>query len=167
MTPAVRALEAAGIPFELHEYARTPDNRRSARTGQRTTGGNYGLEAAAALGLSGDVVFKTLLVTTDTGELVVAVVPVSGQLSMKAAAAAAGAKRATMCDPAEAERSSGYVVGGISPIGQRKQLRTVVDESATTLEMVYVSGGRRGLDIGLAPGDLVTLLGATVAPLVG
>lgn len=156
MTPAVRALEAAGIEFTLHSYDRSPDADR-----------DYGAEAAAALGRSPAEVFKTLLVVTETGELVVAVVPVSGQLAMKAIAAAVGAKRAAMCDPTAAERSSGYVVGGISPIGQRRPLRTVVDESATAFTTIYVSGGRRGLEIGLAPSDLVALLGASVAPLVG
>ena len=96
--------------------------------------------------------FKTLIVVDDDDELVVAVVPVSCQLSMKLVAAAVGAKRASMCEPADAERSSGYVVGGISPIGQRKQLRTVIDESAELFDTIYVSGGRRGLDIGTGAG---------------
>lgn len=154
MTPAIRALEQAGIAFELAEYERGDGELR-----------DFGREAAEQLGLPADEVFKTLLVRTDTGELVVAVIPVSCQLSMKLVAAAAGAKRAAMCDPADAERSSGYVVGGISPIGQRRRLRTMLDESAELYASIWVSGGRRGLDIGLAPADLVALLGATVAPL--
>lgn len=150
MTPAVLALEAASIPFTIHEYERGDDLR------------DFGREAADALGLDPDQVFKTLLVVAD-GELVVAVVPVSCQLSMKRTAVAVGARKAVMADPAAAERSSGYVVGGISPIGQRKRLRTVIDESAELFETVYVSGGRRGMDVGLAPADLVAVTGAVVA----
>jgi len=149
-TPATVALERAGIAFTVHAYDHDP---RSA---------SYGLEAADALGLDPDAVFKTLLADVD-GELVVAVVPVSGQLDLKALASVLGGKRAAMADPAVAERTTGYVVGGISPIGQRKRLRTVVDESATTRPAVYVSGGRRGVDLGLDPADLVRLLDAQVA----
>ena len=149
-TPATVALERAGIAFTVHAYDHDP---RSA---------SYGLEAADALGLDPDAVFKTLLADVD-GELVVAVVPVSGQLDLKALASAVGGKRAAMAAPAVAERTTGYVVGGISPIGQRKRLRTVVDESATTRLAVYVSGGRRGVDLGLDPADLVRVLDAQVA----
>ncbi|HYN32589.1 MAG TPA: Cys-tRNA(Pro) deacylase [Ilumatobacteraceae bacterium] len=152
MTPAVVALDAAGIAYTIHEYERGEDLR------------DFGREAAVALGLDHDQVFKTLVVVADD-ELVVAVVPVSCQLSMKRVAAAVGAKKAVMCDPARAERSSGYIVGGISPIGQRKPLRTVVDESAELFDVVYVSGGKRGMDIGLAPGDMVNVLDAVVAPI--
>lgn len=148
----MRALEAAGIEFTLHEYERGDELR------------DFGREAAEALGLDPDEVFKTLVVVADD-ELAVAVVPVSCQLSMKLVAAALGAKRATMCDARRAERSSGYVVGGISPIGQRRLLPTVIDETAELFERIYVSGGRRGLDVGIAPGDLVHLLDATVAPI--
>lgn len=151
MTPAVLALSAAGIAHTVHEYDRNEDLR------------DFGREAAEALGLDADEVFKTLIVVADDG-LVVAVVPVSCQLSMKRVAAAVGAKRAVMCDPAAAERSSGYVVGGISPIGQRRRLRTVVDETAQLYDTIYVSGGRRGLEIGIAPTDLIRLLDAVVAP---
>ncbi len=150
MTPAVVALDAAGIDYSIHEYERGDDLH------------DFGREAAESLGLDPDQVFKTLVVVADD-ELVVAVVPVSCQLSMKRAAAAVGAKKAVMCEPSRAERSSGYIVGGISPIGQRRQLRTVVDESAELFDVVYVSGGKRGMDIGLAPGDLVTMLEAIVA----
>ena len=149
-TPATVALERAGIAFTVHAYDHDP---RSA---------SYGLEAADALGLDPGAVFKTLLAEVD-GELVVAVVPVSGQLDLKALASVLGGKRAAMADPAVAERTTGYVVGGISPIGQRKRLRTVVDETATTEPAVYVSGGRRGVDLGLDPADLVRVLDAQVA----
>jgi Cys-tRNA(Pro)/Cys-tRNA(Cys) deacylase len=152
VTPAVVALEVAGIAFSTHEYERGDDLR------------DFGREAAQALGLDHDQVFKTLVVVADD-ELIVAVVPVSCQLSMKRVAAAVGAKKAVMCEPARAERTSGYIVGGISPIGQRKALRTVIDESAALFDTVYVSGGKRGLDIGLAPDDLVRVLAAIVAPI--
>jgi Cys-tRNA(Pro)/Cys-tRNA(Cys) deacylase len=146
------ALEHAGIAFTLHEYERGDDLH------------DFGREAADALGLDHDQVFKTLMVVADD-ETVVTVVPVSCQLSMKRVAAAVGAKKATMCDAASAERSSGYIVGGISPIGQRRQLRTVVDETAELFDEVFVSGGRRGVDIGIAPTDLIELLDAIVAPI--
>ena len=152
MTPAVVALVDAGIAHTIHEYDRGEDLH------------DFGREAADALGLDHDQVFKTLVVVADD-EMVVAVVPVSCQLSMKRVAAALGAKKATMCEPAAAERSSGYIVGGISPIGQRKRLRTVIDDTAELYETVYVSGGRRGMDVGLAPGDLIHLLDAIVAPI--
>jgi Cys-tRNA(Pro)/Cys-tRNA(Cys) deacylase len=152
VTPAVVALDAAGIAYTIHEYERGEDLR------------DFGREAAVALGLDHDQVFKTLVVVADD-ELVVAVVPVSCQLSMKRVASAVGAKKAVMCEPARAERSSGYIVGGISPIGQRRPLRTVVDESAELFDVMYVSGGKRGLDIGLAPSDLVNVLDAVVAPI--
>ena len=152
VTPAVVALQDLGIAYTIHEYERGDDLR------------DFGREAADELGLDRDQVFKTLVVVADD-ELVVAIVPVSCQLSMKRVAAAAGAKKATMCDPAVAERSSGYIVGGISPIGQRKQLRTLIDETAELFDTVYVSGGKRGMDIGLAPADLVAVLDAIVAPI--
>jgi Cys-tRNA(Pro)/Cys-tRNA(Cys) deacylase len=150
MTPAVRALEVAGVAFTLHEYDHDPGVR------------SFGLEAADALGLDRDQVFKTLLVTAD-GEHAVAIVPVSAQLSLKAVAAALGRKRAELCDPAVAQRVTGYVVGGISPLGQRQRLPTVIDETCVLYDTVYVSGGRRGLDVGVAPDDLVRLLDAVVA----
>lgn len=124
---------------------------------------SYGLEAAERLGLDPAAVLKTLLAEVD-GRLVVAVVPVSSRLDLKALAAAVGGKRAAMADPAVAERSTGYVVGGISPLGQRTRLPTVVDASAVDLPTVYFSGGKRGLDLGLAPQDLVDLTSAVVAP---
>jgi Cys-tRNA(Pro)/Cys-tRNA(Cys) deacylase len=114
------------------------------------------------LGLDPAQVLKTLFASVD-GRLVVGIVPVAGQLDLKALAAAVGGKKATMADPADAERATGYVVGGISPVGQRRSHPTVLDESATAYDTVYVSGGRRGLDLGLAPADLVRVTGATVA----
>ena len=149
-TPATVALTAAGIPFIEHAYHHDP----------ATT--NYGLEAANALGLDPDRVFKTLLAEVD-GRLVVGVVPVTGKLDLKALAAAVGGKRAEMADPALAERKTGYVVGGISPIGQRTLLPTVLDETAELWDSIYVSGGRRGFDIELAPADLIRATNATVA----
>jgi Cys-tRNA(Pro)/Cys-tRNA(Cys) deacylase len=149
-TPATVALTAAGIPFIEHAYHHDP----------ATT--NYGLEAANALGLDPDRVFKTLLAEVD-GRLVVGIVPVTGKLDLKALAAAVGGKRAEMADPALAERKTGYVVGGISPIGQKTQLPTVLDETAELWDTIYVSGGRRGFDIELAPADLVRVTNSIVA----
>ena len=149
-TPATVALTRAGVAFTAHAYEHDP----------RTAA--YGLEAAEKLGIDPDRVFKTLLADVD-GELVVAVVPVDGQLDLKALAAALGAKRAAMAEPAVAERVTGYLVGGISPIGQKRRLRTVLDASADDHPTVYVSGGRRGLDVGLSPVDLARVTGATRA----
>jgi Cys-tRNA(Pro)/Cys-tRNA(Cys) deacylase len=149
-TPATVALTRAGIAFTLHEYPHDP--RAS----------SYGLEAAEALGLDPDRVFKTLLAEVD-GNLVVAVVPVAGWLDLKALARALGGRKAAMADPRDAERSTGYVVGGIAPVGQKRRLPTVVDESATAYDVVYVSAGRRGLDLGIAPADLVAATGAITA----
>lgn len=122
----------------------------------------YGLEAAQVLGLPAEQVYKTLMTSVD-GVLTVAVVPVSGRLDLKALASAVGGKKATMADPAAAERATGYVLGGISPLGQRAPHPTVVDETVELFDEVYVSGGRRGLDIGLAPADLVALTAAVLA----
>lgn len=149
-TPATAALTAAGIPFTEHSYAHDPVNR------------DFGMEAATALGLDPDQVFKTLLAEVD-GRLVVGIVPVTGRLDLKALAAAVGGKRATMADPAVAERRTGYVVGGISPIGQKSRHETVLDETAELWDVVYVSGGRRGFDLGLAPADLVRATSARLA----
>lgn len=149
-TPAITALRAAGTAFTVHEYEH--DSRTS----------SYGLEAAAALGVDADRVFKTLLADVD-GELCVGVVPVTESLDLRALAAALGGKKARMADPAVAARATGYVVGGISPIGQKRSHRTVVDETAELWDTVFVSGGRRGLDVELAPADLVALTGAVVA----
>ncbi len=151
-TPATVALDTAGVPFTVHEYAHDP------------AAASYGAEAAEAMGVSPDRVFKTLLAETD-GTLAVAVVPVSGQLDLKALAAALGTKRAAMADPAAAERSTGYVVGGISPLGQRRRLRTVVDSGALAHPTVFVSAGKRGTEVELAPADLVRLTAALTAPI--
>lgn len=157
MTPAVRALEAAGVPFSLHEY-RHADGAR-----------DYGREAAEQLGLDADQVFKTLVVATGDptrgGEAAVAIVPVSTKLSLKAAGTAFGLKRVEMCDPDVAQRLTGYVLGGISPFGQRRRLRTAIDETCELYDVIYVSGGRRGLDVGVAPSDLIRLLDAVSADL--
>ena len=154
-TPATQALAAAGVPHELRAYEHDPRARER--------GLSFGMEAAQALGLDPAQVFKTLLADVD-GTLTVAVVPVDRSLDLKALAAAVGGKRAEMADPAAAERATGYVVGGISPLGQRRRLPTVVDESALTWPTVLVSAGRRGLDVELAPMDLVRLTGAVTAP---
>jgi len=149
-TPATTALTRAGITFAVHPYDHDP------------AAPSYGLEAAGALGVAPERVFKTLLADVD-GNLVVAVVPVVGSLDLKALASASGGKRAGMAASAQAERATGYVVGGISPLGQRRRLPTVVDQSATEFTTVYVSAGRRGLDVELAPADLIRLTGATTA----
>ncbi len=149
-TPAVKAVEAAGVAFRLLEYDYDPNAEA------------VGLQAAEAMGLSPKMVFKTLVAALDSGEFVCAVIPSDARLNMKALAAAMGAKRADMADPAKAERSSGYVVGGISPLGQRKRLRTVIDASANALDEIVVNGGRRGLQIALRPTDLIKALGASV-----
>jgi Cys-tRNA(Pro)/Cys-tRNA(Cys) deacylase len=149
-TPATVALTSAGIEFVLHAYDHDP----------RAT--SYGEEAAQALGLERQRVFKTLMALVD-GTLTVAVVPVSGKLDLKALARAIGGSRAAMAEVAEAERATGYVAGGISPVGQRRPHPTVVDESALDHPAIYVSAGRRGLDLAIAPGDLVAVTGAITA----
>ncbi|MFJ8977539.1 Cys-tRNA(Pro) deacylase [Streptomyces sp. NPDC102282] len=151
-TPATVALTAAGTAFSVHSYDHDPSSP------------SYGEEAAEALGVSADRVFKTLVADVD-GELVVAVVPVAGSLDLKALASAVGGKRAAMADPAAAERTTGYVRGGISPLGQRKRLRTVLDASAGSHATICVSAGRRGLEVELAPADLATLTDASLAPI--
>ena len=151
-TPATRLLAEAGVLHVLRTYSHDP---RSA---------SYGLEAAAALGVEPERVFKTLLADVD-GALVVGVVPVDTQLDLKLLAAAVGGKRAAMAEVARAERATGYVAGGISPLGQRQSHPTVVDESALASATILVSGGRRGLDVELAPNDLIELTHARVAPI--
>ena len=149
-TPATVLLTAQRVAHELHPYDVSPDLP------------NYGALVAEALGVDPAVLFKTLIADVD-GRLTVAVVPVTGDLDLKALAAAAGGKRAALADRAAAERSSGYVRGGISPLGQRKRLPTVIDDSATGLERMYVSAGRRGLQVSLAPADLFRLTDAVTA----
>lgn len=155
-TPAVLALEDAGVDFTVRTFDHDPGND------------DYGAEAAAALDVLAEQICKTLLVDLDggphDGRMGVAVVPVTMMLDLKAVASAFDAKKATMADPKAAERSTGYVVGGISPLGQKKRLATVLDESAASGSRVLVSGGRRGFDVELAPADLVSVLDATVAP---
>ncbi len=150
MTPAVLALRAAGVAFSVHEYAH--DSRAE----------SFGLEAASQLGLDPDRVYKTLMASAD-GRLVVAVVPVSGKLDLKALARAVGAAKAAMAEVKAAERATGYVAGGISPFGQKRPHPTVVDETVELWDTVYVSGGRRGLDVEIAPADLIEVTGAIVA----
>ena len=149
-TTATIALERAGIAFTVHEYARDPRHE------------SYGREACEALGVSPDRVFKTLIAEVD-GTLVAGVVPVDGQLDLKALAAACGGKKAAMAQVAAAERATGYVAGGISPVGQRKRLPVVVDESALRFATVFCSGGRRGLEIEIGPADLIRAARASVA----
>jgi Cys-tRNA(Pro)/Cys-tRNA(Cys) deacylase len=151
-TAAVRLLVEHGVEHTIHSYDHDPSTP------------SYGLEAAAALGVEPERVLKTLLADVD-GALVVGIVPVSRQLDLKALAAAVGAKRAAMADPRRAELATGYVVGGIAPLAQKRRLRTVVDRSAHDFATVLVSAGKRGLEIELSPADLVTLTGATVAPI--
>ena len=151
-TPATVLLTAQKIPHSLHPYDVSPDAP------------NYGALVAEAIRVAPAEVFKTLVAEVD-GALTVAVVPVTGDLDLKALAHAAGGKRAALADRAAAERSSGYVRGGISPLGQRKRLPTVIDDSATGLDRMYVSAGRRGLQVALAPDDLVRLTAAIIAPI--
>ncbi|GAA2139280.1 Cys-tRNA(Pro) deacylase [Streptomyces synnematoformans] len=151
-TPATVALTKAGAEFTVHAYDHDP------------AAASYGEEAAEALGVDPGRVFKTLVAEVD-GALTVAIVPVSGALDLKALAAAAGGKKAVLADPAHAERTTGYVRGGISPLGQRKRLPTVLDSSAAGRPTVCVSAGRRGLEVELAPTVLAELTGAVVAPI--
>ncbi len=153
MTPAILLARKAGVVHEVLEYTHDPSAE------------SFGREAADVLGLDPASVFKTLVADVDGVGLVCAVVPVSAMLDLKALADAVGARRARMAEPAAAERATGYVVGGISPIGQRKQLPVVIDASALTLPLMHVSAGRRGLELALAPADLVKLAKARTAPL--
>jgi Cys-tRNA(Pro)/Cys-tRNA(Cys) deacylase len=151
-TPATVALTAAGVDHTVHAYDHDPGHP------------SYGQEAAEAMGVSPDRVFKTLVADVD-GTLTVAVVPVAGSLDLKALAAAVGGKRAAMADPTLAERTTGYVRGGISPLGQRKKLPTVLDDSASAHATICVSAGRRGLEVELSPADLAALTSAVLAPI--
>jgi Cys-tRNA(Pro)/Cys-tRNA(Cys) deacylase len=152
-TPATTRLDKAGVAYRVHAYT-------------HDAGAAYGPEAAAAIGIEPARVFKTLVAEVD-GALTVAIVPVTAKLDLKALAAAVGGKRAKMADVTAAERATGYVAGGISPLGQRKRLPTVLDTSAEGFATVFCSAGRRGLEIELAPADLVRLTGAKVAPVSG
>ena len=153
MTPAIDLLVKHKIAHQVHEYQHDPSCQA------------YGLEAAEKIGVAPELVFKTLVVKLDGKSLAVAIIPVAEKLSMKAIAKAAKAKKAVMAEAAEVQRSSGYVLGGVSPLGQKRLLTTVIDDSAVNLLQMYVSGGRRGLDIALAPEDLKQLLKASFAPL--
>jgi len=153
VTPGILAAKKAGVPFTVHEYDHYP------------SAPSFGLEAAEKLGVPPERVFKTLVVRLDGRELAVGVVPVNSMLSMKAAAKAAGAKKAEMAPQADVERSTGYVLGGVSPLGQKKRLRTFIDVSAEAFETIFVSAGKRGLDMEIAPGDLRAVCGGTFASL--
>jgi Cys-tRNA(Pro)/Cys-tRNA(Cys) deacylase len=151
-TPATALLSRAGVAFTLHPYPHDP----------RAEG--FGDEAATALGVAPERIFKTLIAAAD-GALVCAVVPVAGRLDLKALAATVGAKRAELAEPAVAARATGYVVGGISPLGQKARLHVVLDSTAAAFPTVYVSAGKRGLQVELAPDDLVRLADAELAPI--
>lgn len=153
MTPAIKAADSAGIRYHIHTYVNDPAQK------------SYGLEAAEKLNVPLEQVFKTLIVQLDSGELVVAVLPVGQTLNLKSLAKAAKSKKASMAPAIAAERSSGYVLGGVSPLGQKKQLRTFIDCRAEALQTLYVSAGRRGLEIELSPNDLQRLCAATVTQL--
>ena len=156
-TPATQAASAAGVAYTLHSYDHDPGVA------------SYGLEAAERMGVSAKRVAKTLVVSVTRNtrpEFVVGVVPVDGQLDLKALAAAVGTKRAEMAAPSDVERSTGYVLGGVSPLGQRKKLSTVIESSLLQHDTVFVSAGRRGLEIELSPHDLVTVASALVAAIV-
>lgn len=153
MTPAINAARKAGIEFAVHEYTHDPNARA------------FGLEAATQLGLDPGKVFKTLVLETDNQSLAVAMIPVATQLSMKLAARALGCKKASLAPRERAERATGYIMGGISPLGQKKRLPMVLDKSALAHPVIYVSGGRRGLDLELAPAELQRMTGASTAAL--
>ncbi|WP_041521626.1 Cys-tRNA(Pro) deacylase [Gilvimarinus agarilyticus] len=153
MTPAVKTLTRHKVPFTLHEYQHDESSA------------SYGLEAAQKLNVSADKVFKTLVVQSLEGALLVGLVPVSGNVNLKLLARAAGVKKVSMAQPADVQRSTGYVLGGVSPLGQKKRLPTYIDSSAHNHECILISAGQRGLEIELSPIDLSRLCGATFAPI--
>jgi len=153
MTPACKVLKSNKIEFSLHEYEHDVNAK------------SFGLEAAEKLGLKVEEVFKTLMVTDDKNYFV-AVLPVNHQLNLKKVASVFGCKKLHLADPKDAERLTGYLVGGISPVGQKKRLKTVISDTAQGLEKIYVSGGKRGLDVGLHPNDLAKVLSAHFADIV-
>ena len=154
MTPAITALKKSAVSFEIHTYDVVESNEQT-----------YGERVAQAIGMSPDRVFKTLIVALESGELIVAVVPVCGLLDLRSLAMAAKAKKASMAETTSAQKATGYVVGGISPFGQRQRLRAFVDESVRQHDSICVSAGRRGLQLKVAPSDLVELTNATVTAL--
>ncbi|MBQ0745325.1 MAG: Cys-tRNA(Pro) deacylase [Marinobacter sp.] len=153
MTPGIDAASKAGIFHNIHEYEHD------------SSSAGYGNEAAEKLGVDPSRIFKTLVVSVDGKTLVVGVVPVTGMLSMKLIAKAAGGKKASMADPQEVQRRTGYVLGGVSPLGQKNRLKTLIDASAEAFDTIYVSAGRRGLEIELSPEDLARLTGGQLVPL--
>ena len=153
MTPAINIAKRAEIVYQLHDYEHSPDSV------------SYGLEAAEKLGQDPNQVFKTLVIQWEGGKLAVGIVPVCTTLNLKQMAKALGAKKAAMANRFDVEKSTGYVMGGVSPLGQKKTLPTVIDESALTFTTIYVSAGKRGLEIELSPKDLTRLTDAIVAPI--
>ena len=151
MTPAVKLAKKLKLDFQIHEYEHDVNAE------------SFGLEAVEKLGVAGEQVFKTLVVASDTGELAVAVLPVIAMLNLKKMAKALGYKKVQMAEPKQVERSTGYVLGGVSPLGQKKRHKTVIDSSAQTLASMYVSAGKRGLEIELSPSQLANSLGASFA----
>lgn len=153
MTPAIKIAKRAKISFQAHEYLHQ----------QSCT--DYGAEVALNLAVDGHRIFKTIVVNLDNHQLAVAVLPVPEMLSLKSFAKVVGVKKAKLAEPAEVERATGYVLGGVSPLGQKKCLVTVIDTSASAFDTIYVSGGKRGLEIELAPQDLIQLVKGSLAPI--
>jgi len=151
MTPGINVVKASGINHRVHEYVHEASSE------------SYGLEAAEKMGVPSAQVFKTLVVSLDNKTLAVGIIPVAAMLNMKLMAKAAGAKKAALASPVDVERSTGYVLGGVSPLGQKKRLTSIIDESARAFATIYVSAGRRGLEIELNPLDLNALLGGVMA----
>ena len=153
MTPAINEAKKQKIKYQVHQYIHNPSHS------------SYGMEAAESLNIDAARVFKTLVLQLDNGKLTVGIVPVAGQLNMKQLAKAAGGKKAAMADASLVEKSTGYVLGGVSPLGQKKRLPTIIDSSAIDHATIFVSGGRRGLEIQLSPDDLCRLTSGTFAPI--
>lgn len=151
MTPGINVVKKSGVNHRVHEYTHEASSE------------SYGLEAAEKMGVPSAQVFKTLVVNLDSKTLAVGIIPVAAKLNMKLMAKAAGAKKAVMASPADVERSTGYVLGGVSPLGQKKRLQSIIDVSAEEHSTIYVSAGRRGLEIELNPLELNALLGGTLA----
>ena len=156
MTPAIDALRKAHVAFRIHQYAHAGE-------ASSCSGAAWGAEAVAKLGVPAGRVFKTLVVESDSGTLAVGIVPVAGQLDLKQLAKALGCKKVGLAAPDRVARSTGYVLGGVSPLGQKRRLPTVIDASAQHFETIFISAGRRGLELELAPGDLAAQLAARFA----